>query len=88
MNQQILLSVIELFIGLVIEGVILSMIFTSISNKSSEKQNQILQKEMAKIEAQNKFAYEQIMKNTTNAKTEIISQVKESAYNSKGGQNK
>lgn len=88
MNQQILLSVIELFIGLVIEGVIISMIFSFISNKSSEKQNQILQKEMSNIETQNKFAYEQIMKSIANAKTEIVSQVKESAYNSKGGQNK
>ncbi len=88
MNQQILLSVIETFVGLVIEGVILSMIFTSISNKSSEKQNQILQKEMAKIEAQNKFAYEQIMNSISNAKTETISQLKETAYEKKGGQNK
>jgi hypothetical protein len=88
MNQQILLSVIELFIGLVIEGVILSMIFHTISNKASEKQNQVLQREMSKIESQNKFAYEQIMKSIANAKTETISQVKESAYHSKGGQNK
>lgn len=88
MNQQILLTVIEMFIGLTIEGVILSMIFNFISNKSSEKQNQILQKEMAKIEAQNKFAYEQIMKSVQDAKTEIVSQIKEAAYNSKGGQNK
>lgn len=86
MNQQILLSIIELFIGLVVEGVILSMVFNFISNKSSEKQNQILQKEMSNIETQNKFAYEQIMKSVANAKTEIISQIKESAYEKKGGQ--
>ena len=88
MNQNILLTLIELFISLIIEGVIFSMIFNFISNKSSEKQNQVLQREMAKIEAQNKFAYEQIITSTTNAKTEIIAEVKESAYNTKGGQSK
>ena len=88
MNQNILLTINELFIGLVIEGVILSMIFNFISNKASEKQNQVLQKEMNNIETQNKFAYEQIMKSVANAKTEIIAEIKESAYNSKGGQNK
>lgn len=88
MNQQIVLTLIELFIGLIVEGVILSMVFTYISNKASEKQNQHLNSEMMKIESQNKFAYEQIMKNVQDAKTEIISQVKESAYEKKGGQNK
>jgi hypothetical protein len=85
MNENIVLTIIELFCGLVIEGVILSMVFNYVSNKSSEKQNQHLKSEMANIETQNKFSYEQIMKNIDNAKTEIISQIKESAYDNKGG---
>lgn len=64
------------------------MIFNSISNKSSEKQNQQLKGEMNNIETQNKFQYEQLVKTIESAKTEIISQIKESAYNNKGGQNK
>jgi hypothetical protein len=64
------------------------MIFNNISNKSSEKQNQQLKSEMNNIETQNKFQYEQMLKVIEQAKTEIISQIKESAYNSKGGQNK
>jgi hypothetical protein len=88
MNEQIVLSIAELFISLVVEGVILSMVFNYISNKSSEKQNQYLKSEMSNIETQNKFIYEQLMKNLENAKTEMISQIKESAYQNKGGQNK
>jgi hypothetical protein len=88
MNEQVVLTVIEIFVGLIVEGVILSMVFGYISNKSSEKQNQHLKSEMANIETQNKFTYEQIMKNIDNAKTEIISQIKESAYENKGGNNK
>lgn len=85
MNHQILLTIIEIFISLVIEGVILSMIFNNISNKSSEKQNQQLKSEMNNIETQNKFQYEQMLNVVQTAKTEIISQIKESAYNNKGG---
>jgi hypothetical protein len=88
MNEQILLTVIELVASILIEGVILSMVFAYISNQSSEKQNKHLKEEMNNIETQNKFQYEQMLKVVENAKTEVISQIKESAYNSKGGNNK
>lgn len=78
MNNNILLTVIELVISLIVEGVILSMVFAYIANMSSEKQDQNLKSEMANIETQNKFSYEQIMNSIENAKTEIISQIKES----------
>ena len=83
-----MLTVIELGISLIVEGIILSMVFAYISNQSSEKQNQHLKEEMNNIETQNKFQYEQMLKVVEQAKTEIISQIKESAYNYKGGQNK
>ncbi len=79
-----MLTVIELVISIIVEGVILSMIFAYIANISSEKQNQHLKSEMANIETQNKFSYEQIMKHIENAKTEIISQIKESSYENGG----
>jgi hypothetical protein len=88
MSEQVYIAIIEVFIGIVIEGVLLSMVFAFISNQTSEKQNKALKSEMSKIEIQNKFIYDQIIKSIDNAKTEIISQIKESAYNSKGGQNK
>jgi hypothetical protein len=78
MNEQILLMIIEVVIGIIVEGVILSMVFAFISNQSSEKGNRHLKQEMNNIETQNKFIYEQLMNQIESAKTEIISQTKES----------
>lgn len=73
-----MLSVIEIGVSLVIEGIILSMIFAYISNQTSEKQNKALKTEMGNIEIQNKFIYDQLNTKIESAKTEIISQIKES----------
>ena len=78
MNENIILTTLELVISLIVEGIIFSMIFNWISNKESEKQQQQLQKEMNNIETQNKFIYSQLQQQIEKAKTEIISQVKES----------
>lgn len=80
MSQEIFLTVIEVMIGIVVEGVILSMIFAYIANLSSEKQNHHLKQEMNNIEAQNKFIYQQITNTLEKTKSEIISQIKESHY--------
>lgn len=85
MSENIILTVIELATSLIIEGIILSMIFNWIASKETQKQEENLQKEMNNIETQNKFIYEQLQKEIVQCKTEIISQVKESA--SKGGKN-
>lgn len=84
MDQAILLTIIEVVISLIVEGVILSMIFAFIANQSSEKQNAALKAEMNNIETQNKFQYEQTINHIENTKSEIISQIKEANYN-KGG---
>jgi len=84
-SEQLYIAIIETFIGIIIEGILLSMVFAFISNQTSEKQNGILKGEMANIEAQNKFIYDQIMNKLENAKTETISQIKEANYNHKGG---
>ena len=78
MSENIILTIIELFISLIIEGIILSMVFNWIANNQNNKQQQNLQKEMNNIETQNKFIYEQLKKDLTDAKSEIISQIKES----------
>jgi hypothetical protein len=78
MNQQILLAIIEIGVSLIVEGIILSMIFAYISNQTSEKQNKALKTEMSNIEIQNKFIFDQLNTKIENAKTEIISQIKES----------
>jgi hypothetical protein len=88
MNEQIYLTIIEIFVGLVIEGVLLSMIFAYIQNQSSEKQNRNLKDEMNNIETQNKFQFEQMTTAIQEAKTEVINQVKEANYDNKGGNSK
>jgi len=78
MNEQLYIAIIEMFIGIVIEGILLSMVFAFIANQTSEKQNKALQDEMSNIEVQNKFIYEQLKNDLAQAKDEIISQIKES----------
>jgi hypothetical protein len=85
MNQNIILTVIELATSLIIEGIILSMIFNWIANKETQKQEQSLKSEMNNIETQNKLIFEQLQQEIRQVKTELISQVKESAGVKKDG---
>ena len=85
MNPNIVLTIIELGTSLIIEGIILSMIFNWIANKETQKQEQSLRAEMNNIETQNKLIFEQLQQEIRQSKTELISQIKESA--SKGGKN-
>lgn len=79
MNENIVLTIVELVISIMIEGIILAMVFQWISNKSTEKQEQNLKQEMQNLEKQNRKDYESIMNAIQLAKSEIISQVKESS---------
>lgn len=88
MSETIVTMVIEMFVSILVEGVILSLIFGFISNQASEKSNKHLKEEMNNIETQNKFIYEQLHKELGQAKTEIISQIKEANYTQKGGDSK
>jgi hypothetical protein len=83
MSENIILTVIELGASLIIEGIILSMIFNWIANKETQKQEQSLRAEMNNIETQNKLIFEQLQQEIRQAKTELISQIKESS--NKGG---
>lgn len=85
MNENIVLTIIELGASLIVEGIILSMVFNWIANNETEKQQKNLQKEMSNIEIQNKFIYEQLQQEIRESKTEIISQIKESTASKKGG---
>lgn len=79
MNQNIILSIIEFVASTIVEGVILAGVFNWIGDKNQQKQQEMLAQEMNNIEKQNKFDYEQFQKAIQIAKTEIISQIKESA---------
>ena len=85
MSENLILTIIEFGASLIVEGIILSMIFNWIASKETQKQEENLQKEMNNIETQNKFIYDQLQQEIQNAKTEIISQTKESAASKKGG---
>lgn len=79
MNQNIMLTIIQFVASTIVEGIILAGIFNWIGDKNQQKQQEMLAQEMNNIEKQNKFDYEQFQKSIQNAKTEIISQIKESA---------
>lgn len=72
MNQP-LMAVIEIFISLVVETIMLGGLFTYISNKTSKEQEQHLKNEMLKIETGLKFV-----------RDDILAQIKESAKNGNG----
>lgn len=77
MNNQITMSVIEIFISLIIETVILGGVFTWITNKASSKMEQELKDEMNNIENQNKMIYQEIEKMIMQSRDDVISEIKE-----------
>ena len=83
MSEALYISIIESGIALIVEGIILTMIFNWIANKETAEQEKNLKSEMNNIETQNKFIYEQLQKEIYQAKTELISQIKESTKDMK-----
>lgn len=77
MNNQITMSVIEIFISLIVETVILGGVFTWITNKASAKMEQELKDEMNNIENQNKMIYQEIEKMIMQSRDDVISEIKE-----------
>lgn len=75
--ENLTLTIIEMVISLIVEGVILGLIFQQITNKSEEKMQQNLKTEMSVIEQQNKFDFEQLQTEIRNAKADIINEIKE-----------
>lgn len=84
MNQQIVLSIVEIVFSLIIEGIILSLIFSYISDRHTDNQQKNIKSEMNSIEAQNKFIFTQLQQQIENSKVDIMNQIKESG-NRKGG---
>lgn len=79
MNNQIMLSIIEVFISLVIESTILAGVFSYLANKANEKQETQLKEEMHRIEEQNKLIFEQLQRQITLSTDHIINTIKETA---------
>lgn len=83
--NQLTYSIIEVFISLVVESVILSGIFSYLTNRANEKQEQKLQAEMLKIEQQNKLIFQEMSKQAKEHRTDIINQIKESVGTNNAG---
>lgn len=83
--KDITFSLIEIFVSLIVETVILGGVFAWISNKTSLKMEQQLKNEMTTIEAQNKLIYQELTKAVKDSRNDVISEIKET---SKGGQQK
>ena len=77
MSQDILMRIIELFTGILLEGIILGFIFQMISNKAQESQRNELQNEMYKIESQNRHNTEMLLNELKEVKHDIIHEVNE-----------
>lgn len=76
MNET-LLSVIEVFISLVVETIIMGGLFTWIANKSSVKMEQKLENEMKVIEDQNKLIYQELSLAVKAARDDVLNEIKE-----------
>jgi hypothetical protein len=81
--KDITFSLIEIFVSLIVETVILGGLFTYISNKSMTQNEQNLSAELKVIEDQNKTNFEQLQSEIRFARNDILSQIKESS--GKGG---
>lgn len=78
MSEAVVLTIVEFVAGLILEGVILGFIFQLIANREQEQQQQNLKEELNNIEIQARANQEMLLKELYSAKTEIISQIKES----------
>jgi hypothetical protein len=76
--KDITLSLIEIFISLIVETIILGGIFTWVANKTNEKMEAKIKAEIEKIETQNTLIYKELSKSISSSRTDIISQIKES----------
>lgn len=76
--KEITFSLIEIFISLVVETIILGGIFTWVANKTNEKMEAKIKDEIVKLEKQNTLIYEEISHAISSSRNDIISQIKES----------
>ena len=76
--KDITFSLIEIFISLVVETIILGAVFTWVGNKSAQRTEQQIHNDLKNIEEQNKTDFKLLQNEIRLAKSELISQIKES----------
>jgi hypothetical protein len=77
MMKDITFSLIEIFVSLIVETIIIGGLFTWVSNKSATRMEQQLKSEMGTIEAQNKLIYQELSKVVQDCRNDILNQIKE-----------
>jgi hypothetical protein len=77
MSNQITFSLIEIFISLIVETIILGGVFTWVSNKAAKQNEQALKSELSTIESQNKLIFQQLETAVKNSRDDVISEIKE-----------
>jgi|1185.fasta_scaffold970361_2 hypothetical protein len=77
MMKDITFSLIEIFVSLIVETIIIGGLFAWVSNKSATRMEQQLKSEMGTIEAQNKLIYQEIKQAIDDSRNDVISQIKE-----------
>lgn len=75
--NDFMFSMIEIFISLIVETIIMGGIFAWITNKASVKMEQKMQTEMKNIEDQNKLIFQELSQATKAARDDIIAELKE-----------
>lgn len=75
--KEVAFSLIEIFVSLIVETIIIGGVFTWVSNKSSTKMEQTLQKEMKNVEDQNKLIYQELSAMIKNSRDDILAEIKE-----------
>lgn len=75
--KDITFSLIEIFISLIVETIILGGVFAWISNKAAVKMESKLKDEMNTIEAQNKLIYQGLSEGITQSRNDVIAEIKE-----------
>lgn len=76
--KDITFTLVEIFISLVVETMILGAVFTWVGNKSAQRTEQQIHNDLKNIEEQNKTDYNLLQNEIRLAKSELISQIKES----------
>lgn len=75
--KDITFSLIEIFVSLIVETIIIGGLFTWISNKNQVKAEQNLKNEIIKIENQNKLIYQELTRQNKDNRNDILNQIKE-----------
>ena len=83
MDLNIQLSLIEIFVSLVLEGLILGFIFQKISSTSQDKTFEFIKEQLNSVHKQNRFDYEQLKNEIQQSRDDVISQLKENQLHKK-----